>query len=107
MVLLQVNIDQEPQKAGCPPDALDALADHVSASTALRLRGVMCIPRPVPESPPRAAFSRTRELLDAVRDRVQGEPILSMGMSGDFEAAIEEGSTLVRIGTALFGPRAD
>ena len=105
-VLLQVNVDHEPQKAGCLPADLDALADRVAASTALRLRGVMCIPRPVTGEAPRAAFCRTRELLATLADRVEGEAILSMGMSDDFEAAIAEGSTLVRIGTALFGPRA-
>jgi len=106
-VLIQVNIDSEPQKAGCTPEQLDALADHVTKSTALRLRGLMCLPKPVPGGPPQAAFSRTRELLDTIRDRVEDTPILSMGMSNDFEAAIAEGSTLIRIGTAIFGPRAD
>jgi pyridoxal phosphate enzyme (YggS family) len=106
-VLIQVNIDDEPQKAGCTPDGLDALADHVAKSTALRLRGLMCIPKPVDAGAPRDAFARTRLLLDTVRDRVQDTPILSMGMSDDFEAAIAEGSTLIRIGTALFGRRAD
>jgi PLP dependent protein len=105
-VLLQINVDREPQKAGCLPEDVDALADHVAASHALRLRGVMCIPQPVPGGAPRAAFQRTRELSETLSDRVEGALILSMGMSGDFEAAIEEGSTLIRIGTALFGPRA-
>jgi PLP dependent protein len=106
-VLLQVNIDDEPQKAGCTPDNLDALADHVTKSTALRLRGLMCIPRPLESGAPQAAFARTRALLDTISDRVEDTPILSMGMSDDFEAAIAEGATLIRIGTALFGPRAD
>jgi hypothetical protein len=56
---------------------------------------------------PREAFARTRGLLETIGDRVEDTPILSMGMSDDFEAAIAEGSTLIRIGTALFGPRAD
>ena len=105
-VLLQINVDREPQKAGCLPEAIDQLADHVAASAALRLRGVMCIPRPVPGAAPTAAFAHTRRLGEQISDRVAGPPVLSMGMSGDFEAAIAEGSTLIRIGTALFGPRA-
>ena len=106
-VLIQVNVDDEPQKAGCTPEGLDALADHVTKSTALRLRGLMCIPKPVDGGAPREAFARTRGLLETIGDRVEDTPILSMGMSDDFEAAIAEGSTLIRIGTALFGPRAD
>ncbi|MGM0578204.1 MAG: YggS family pyridoxal phosphate-dependent enzyme [Myxococcota bacterium] len=104
-VLVQVNIDEEPQKAGCDPADLDALADRVAASEALRLRGLMCIPRPPEEGTPREAFARTRGLLEGTADRLEGPPILSMGMSADFEDAILEGSTLVRVGTALFGPR--
>lgn len=103
--LIQVNLDAEAQKAGCPPDDLDALVDRVAASDALTLRGLMCIPRPVPGGAPRAAFARLRELADSTADRVAGTPILSMGMSDDFEAAIAEGSTLIRVGTVLFGPR--
>ena len=105
-VLVQVNVDREPQKAGCLPEALQVLVDRVAASPALRFRGLMTIPRPTPSGPPAAAFAATRELFESVLDRVEGEPTLSMGMSGDFEEAIREGSTLVRIGTAIFGVRA-
>lgn len=104
-VLIQVNIDEEPQKSGCSPSMVDALADQVSSSPLLSLRGLMCIPRPHAGGPPRAAFSRTRDLVEDIRDRISGPPVLSMGMSADYEAAIAEGSTLVRVGTALFGPR--
>ncbi len=106
-VLLQVNVDEEPQKAGAAPQAVDELADRLAASSSLTLRGLMCIPRPCPDGPPRAAFERTRDLLTQVADRVTGEPVLSMGMSADYAAAIAEGSTLVRVGTAIFGPRRD
>lgn len=105
-VLIQVNVDREASKAGCPPETLDALADRLAAAApTLRLRGLMAIPRPPAEAPPRPAFARTRELLDRIRDLVHGPPVLSMGMSADLEDAIAEGSTLVRVGTALMGPR--
>jgi pyridoxal phosphate enzyme (YggS family) len=104
-VLLQVNIDRESQKAGCLPEALDALTDQVTAASALRLRGLMAIPRPPEAGAPQAAFAATRTLLQSIADRIEGPPILSMGMSSDFETAIAEGSTMVRIGTAIFGAR--
>ncbi len=104
-VLIQVNIDAEPQKSGCAVGDIDALADHVSAAAGLRLCGMMCLPRPAGLAALRDAFARTRRLMETVSDRVDGRPVLSMGTSGDFEAAIAEGSTLVRIGTALFGSR--
>ena len=104
-VLLEVNVDGEPQKAGVLPDELDALADRVARSAALSLRGLMCIPKPQPVGAPRAAFARTRELLRDIADRISGEPVLSMGMSADYADAIAEGSTLVRVGTAVFGAR--
>jgi pyridoxal phosphate enzyme (YggS family) len=105
-VLIQVNIDREPKKAGSDPDQVDALADRVAASPVLELRGLMCIPRPAREAPPRAAFRRTAEIARQCADRVRGPLVLSMGMSDDFEEAVLEGATLVRIGTLLFvGPR--
>ncbi len=108
-VLLQVNVDREPQKAGCLPEEADALADRVAASPALRLRGLMTIPRPSDEADPRPAFAALRGLGERLQDRIDpaggASPILSMGMSDDLEAAIAEGSTLVRVGTALFGSR--
>ncbi len=104
--LIQVNVDREAQKAGCAPEDLDALADIIAATPTLSLRGVMCIPRFGPAAQTRPAFAATRALGETIADRLEGPQLeLSMGMSGDFEAAIEEGATLVRVGTALFGPR--
>lgn len=104
-VLLQVNVDREPQKAGCLPEDLSELADRLWETPGVRLRGLMAIPRPLDSGPPRSAFATLRELSESIMDRTPGAPLLSMGMSGDFEAAIAEGSTHVRVGTALFGPR--
>lgn len=106
-VLIQVNIDREPQKAGVLPEALDALADEVLATPdSLRLRGLMAIPSADHDAAgSRAAFAGMRELFGRLRDRAPDVDTLSMGMSGDLEAAISEGATMVRIGTALFGPR--
>ena len=105
-VLVQVNIDDEGRKSGCAPEDIDALADAVAAQPRLRLRGLMAIPAPFPdEAPRRAAFRRMRALFDALAARHPGIDTLSMGMSGDFELAIAEGATMVRVGTALFGAR--
>ena len=105
-VLVQVNIDDETSKHGCVlADAL-ALADLIAGHPTLRLRGLMAIPAPH-EDPQRRvqAFRAMRELFDAIALRHQGIDTLSMGMSGDFVAAIEQGATMVRIGSALFGAR--
>lgn len=106
-VLIQVNIDREPQKAGVLPESLEALVDDVlAAPDALRLRGLMAIPSADHDpNDSRAAFARMRELFANLRDRAPDVDTLSMGMSADLEAAIAEGATMVRIGTALFGPR--
>jgi len=105
-VLLQVNIDREAQKAGCAPDALDELAGAVSARPELVLRGLMAIPAPVRAGgDARAPFAALRACFDRLRRDHRSMDTLSMGMSADLEAAIAEGSTMVRIGTALFGPR--
>jgi hypothetical protein len=103
-VLLQVNVDAEPQKGGAAPEALGALLAAVRALPALRVRGLMAIPEPRPDMRP--AFARLRTLRDDLA-RASGAalPVLSIGMSDDFEAAIAEGATCVRIGTALFGAR--
>jgi pyridoxal phosphate enzyme (YggS family) len=103
--LIQVNVDREAQKTGCGPDELQSLVESLSKSPGLRLRGLMCIPRPTQQGVPRRAFESLRLLLDGIVDQVEGRPILSMGMSMDFEAAITEGSNLIRLGTAIFGPR--
>jgi len=105
-VLIQVNMEGEPGKAGCAPAEAPALARAIAAQPLLRLRGLMLIP--VPHEDPQArrpAFARTRELFQALAAEHPSMDTLSMGMSDDFPVAIAEGATLVRIGTALFGPR--
>lgn len=105
-VLIQVNIDDEASKSGCAPAAVDALARRVAAEPALRLRGLMAIPQPLPDlQRRRVAFERMQALFEALRAQHAGVDTLSMGMSDDFELAIACGATLVRIGTALFGAR--
>jgi hypothetical protein len=105
-VLLQVNISGEASKSGVAPDDLPALAQAVAALPRLRLRGLMAIPQP--EDDPqrqRVALSRMRALFEQLRERFPQADTLSMGMSADLEAAVAEGATLVRIGTAIFGAR--
>jgi pyridoxal phosphate enzyme (YggS family) len=105
-VCLQVNLDHEATKAGLPRAATLELVPAVHALPRLRLRGLMAIPKPREGfNAQRAAFAAVRELYETLRARRLPLDILSMGMSDDLEAAIAEGATLVRIGTALFGPR--
>ena len=107
-VCLQVNISGEASKSGVAPEGVPALARAVAALPRLRLRGLMSIPQPAPnEAARRAPHRALRELRDAL---MTGNPslqldVLSMGMSDDLEAAIAEGATLVRVGTAIFGRR--
>jgi pyridoxal phosphate enzyme (YggS family) len=103
-VTLQVNIDAEPQKGGCEPAELGALHTAVCSLPALSVRGLMAIPEPVADMRP--AFARLRALREEL-SRTSGAELsmLSMGMSDDFESAVAEGATHVRIGTALFGSR--
>ena len=106
-VLLQVNIAGESTKFGCAPDHARALAESMNALPRLCLRGLMTIApySPEPEKS-RPHFAGLRELRDQLEaDTGLRLPVLSMGMSGDFAVAIEEGSTCIRIGTALFGER--
>lgn len=106
-LLIQVNIDDEASKSGCRPEQVAALAARIRAFEHLRLRGLMAIPAPHPDpARRRAAFAAMRRLFDALAADDPGIDTLSIGMSDDFELAIAEGATLVRIGTALFGPRA-
>ena len=103
-VCIQVNIDAEARKAGVAPEQAVALVAHVRDLPRLRLRGLMAIPNPGGDA--RGSFRRTRALFEALRPQAGPHwDTLSMGMSGDFETAIEEGATIVRIGTAIFGPR--
>jgi len=106
-VLIEVNVSDEPTKAGIAPENVEPLLEQVRKLPGLELKGLMTIGRLV-EQPEEARrdFAALRELRDRC-ERSQGLklPELSMGMSGDFEVAIEEGATLVRVGTALFGTR--
>jgi pyridoxal phosphate enzyme (YggS family) len=109
-VMIQVNLAREPQKSGVAEENLEELISEIRELPALRLIGMMTMP-PFFDDPDRARpfFARLRELQEKII--AAGIPAwemkeLSMGMTGDFEAAVEEGATLVRIGTALFGPRA-
>lgn len=107
-VCLQVNVSGEASKGGVAPAELPALAAAVAALAPgqLRLRGLMSIPEPTDDAgQQRAAHRRLRELLEALRQQGLVLDTLSMGMSADLEAAIAEGSTIVRIGTAIFGAR--
>ncbi|GAC1695501.1 MAG: YggS family pyridoxal phosphate-dependent enzyme [Steroidobacteraceae bacterium] len=105
-VCLQVNLAAESTKGGVAPAELPMLAAAVAALPRLRLRGLMCIP-PVETEPARqrAWFARLRALRDEANAGGLGLDTLSMGMSADFPAAIAEGATIVRLGTALFGER--
>ena len=105
-VLLEVNTGSEATKHGVSAaGALDA-ASELLALDGLRLRGLMTIAPQGDPAAARRAFRALRELRDAIRERAPDVTELSMGMTGDFEAAIEEGATIVRIGTAIFGARA-
>lgn len=105
-LLLQVNIDGEDSKSGCAPGDVLALAEQAATLPRLRLRGLMAIPEPHPdEAHRRAAFTRMRALFETLRERHPGCDTLSMGMSEDWPLAVAEGSTLVRVGSALFGAR--
>ncbi|HET9835721.1 MAG TPA: YggS family pyridoxal phosphate-dependent enzyme [Rhodanobacteraceae bacterium] len=105
-VLIEVNVSGESSKSGCAPGQLSTLADKIMRARRLRLRGLMAIPAPEPDpSQRRAAFARLRGMFDGLRRDHPLADTLSMGMSDDFELAIAEGATMVRVGTALFGPR--
>ena len=105
-VLIQVNIDAEDSKSGCAPRDVPQLAAQVAQAPNLRLRGLMAIPQPAPDNAARcSAFRRMRALFDATKSTFPQVDTLSMGMSDDFELAIAEGATMVRIGTAIFGAR--
>ncbi|PIX59363.1 MAG: YggS family pyridoxal phosphate-dependent enzyme [Lysobacterales bacterium CG_4_10_14_3_um_filter_64_11] len=105
-VLIQVNIDGERSKSGCLPEQIAALAARIACQSRLCLRGLMAIPDPEHDAQQRAiSFSRMQQAYCQLRDSYPRVDTLSMGMSGDFEQAIAHGANLVRIGTALFGPR--
>ena len=103
---LQINISGEASKSGATLDQALALAREVAALRGLRLRGLMAIPEPQGEfEQQRIPFRRLRELFEQLRERGLALDTLSMGMTADLDAAIAEGATLVRVGTAIFGHR--
>jgi pyridoxal phosphate enzyme (YggS family) len=106
-VCLQVNISMEASKSGAVPDEVDALAHAIAKLPNLKLRGLMAVPAPSDEiAAQRLPFAKLRELRDQLNRQGLQLDTLSMGMSHDFAAAIAEGATIVRIGTAIFGDRA-
>jgi len=105
-VLLQVRLADEPGKGGVTPMAAPALATAVAALPRLQLRGLMCIPPPATDlAAQRQPFRQLRELLELLNAAGHALDTLSMGMSDDLEAAVLEGATIVRVGTAIFGRR--
>jgi len=104
---LQVNISGEASKSGVASAEVALLAEQVSHLSNVRLRGLMTVPRPTDDQEAqRAAFRSMRELLGSLRARGIALDTLSMGMSDDLEAAIQEGATIIRVGRAIFGERA-
>jgi hypothetical protein len=109
-ILVQVNIGREPQKSGVMPEEAGHLLEQLAGLENLLVRGVMTMP-PLCDDPEevRPFFRRTRDLAMDLRDRGllggDGDPELSMGMSADYQVAVEEGATLIRVGTGLFGRR--
>jgi pyridoxal phosphate enzyme (YggS family) len=107
-VCVQVKLESDATKGGASAAGARALVAAIASLPRLRLRGLMCmLPEGLDAAAQRARFSAVRELYDELKAEGAGLDTLSMGMSGDFEAAIAAGSTMVRIGTALFGARAD
>ncbi len=106
-IMIQVNIGEEPQKGGVSDGDLAYFVQQVIDCGALRVTGLMCVPPALETEAVRPYFIRMRKLMDAIKCRFPEQPIceLSMGMSHDFETAIEEGATIVRIGTGVFGAR--
>jgi PLP dependent protein len=105
-VCIQVNIDGGANKSGVAPDEALELVAQVSALPQLCLRGLMVIPEPATDLvAARASFHWARDLFDTVKQRFPGCDTLSMGMSADMAAAVQQGSTMVRVGTAIFGQR--
>jgi pyridoxal phosphate enzyme (YggS family) len=101
--LVQVNVGGDPAKGGCRPDEALGLVEEVRELDGIACQGLMTIP--ALEADPRPVFQRLRQLRDAARERWPEVQHLSMGMSKDFEVAVEEGATIVRLGEAVFGSR--
>jgi pyridoxal phosphate enzyme (YggS family) len=105
-VLIQVNCSGEPQKGGVEPAALSSLVEEIEALDRLQLRGLMTMSALTDDTTEqRRAFRMLRELRDAAVQAGHRMPELSMGMSGDYPVAVEEGATMIRLGTVLFGER--
>jgi PLP dependent protein len=105
-VCIQVALAPEPAKSGALPEETDELAQRIAELPRLKLRGLMCLPPPQPDiESQRVMFARLRHVLERLNSAGLALDTLSMGMSQDFEAAIAEGATFVRIGTAVFGAR--
>ena len=105
-VCIQVNIDLESTKSGTLPEQTEALAEAILLMPRLSLRGLMAVPRPrTTLNEQREPFARLRQLFERLKSVEPKLDTLSMGMSADIEAAIAEGTTMLRVGTALFGPR--
>lgn len=105
-ICIQVNLQAEQTKSGASANEIYNLVEEISTFSNVSVRGLMIIPQPEPDPvKQRAVFAELRRLLEAINERGYAMDTLSMGMTADMEAAIAEGSTHVRIGTALFGPR--
>jgi len=105
-ICIEVNVSGEESKGGVEPNEVQALAEAVAQLPGLKLRGLMTIPAPTNDiALQHQQFRMLRDLLESLRQRGLTLDTLSMGMSEDFPAAIAEGATIVRIGTAIFGPR--
>ena len=105
-VLIQINISDESSKSGIQPEEMFSLAEKISQFPRLKLRGLMAIPKP--ESEPeqqKISLRKMKDLFNRLQQRFESVDTLSMGMSDDMASAIECGSTMVRIGTAIFGER--
>ncbi|RAV34070.1 YggS family pyridoxal phosphate enzyme [Corynebacterium heidelbergense] len=102
-VLIQFSADGDPHRGGAVAGDIQALADAISGAPHLRLRGLMTVPPLGWDA--REVFTRGRQLLESIADRIEGSPVYSAGMSGDLELAIAEGATVVRVGTDILGPR--
>lgn len=106
-ICIQVNVDAESTKSGIDPDEVEQLAEQILPLSRLNLRGLMALPAPTEDfAGQRHSFLRTRRLQEKLMDKGYRLDTLSMGTTGDMRAAIAEGATVIRIGTALFGPRA-
>lgn len=105
-ICLEVNVDNEPSKSGVSFDELPALAEAISTLPRLKLRGLMAIPQVTPiKEQQQAAFASLTQAFDKLKQTIPDLDTLSMGMSADLEAAVAAGSTIVRVGTDIFGAR--